>query len=63
MITGNMGVHSMPEEAGTSFQDRPMDDEADVRRGKGDAAASAGGDTDDDEWWSTGIHGPKSNSR
>lgn len=53
-----MGVHTVPEEAGTSFEDRTMDDEDWARRrGQRDAATNAGGHAGG---WSSGTRGPNS---
>jgi len=58
LIAGNMGVHTLPEEAGTSFEDRTMDDEdGPRRRGQRVAAANAGGLAGG---WSSGTRGPNS---
>lgn len=51
-----MGVYTLPEEAGTSFEDRSMDDE-DGRGGQRVAAANAGGLAGG---WSSGTRGPNS---
>lgn len=51
-----MGVHSLPEEAGTSFEDRTVDDE-DRGRGQRAVAAHAGGLAGG---WSSGTRGPNS---
>lgn len=57
MIAGDMGVHTLPKEAGTSFEDRTMDDENGPRcRGHRDAAADAG----HAGGWSSGNRGPNS---
>jgi len=53
-----MGVHTLPEEAGTSFEDRTMDDkDGPRRRGQRVAAANAGGLAGG---WSSGTRGPNS---
>lgn len=51
-------MHTLPEEAGTSFEDRTMDVEAGPQhRGLGVAAANAGGLAGG---WSSGTRGPNS---
>lgn len=53
-----MGVYTLPEEAGTSFEDRTMDVEGEPRRrGQRVAAANAGGLAGG---WSSGPRGPNS---
>lgn len=53
-----MGVYTLPEEAGTSFEDRTMDVEDEPRRrGQRVAAANAGGLAGG---WSSGTRGPNS---
>jgi len=57
LIAGDMGVHTLPEEAGTPFEDRTMDDEdGPHRRGHRDAEADAG----HAGGWSSGTRGPNS---
>lgn len=44
VIAGNMGMYTLPKEAGTSFEDWTMDDEDRTRcRGQRDATTDAGG--------------------
>lgn len=58
LIAGDMGVYTLPEEAGTSFEDRTMDVEDEPRRrGQRVAAANAGGLAGG---WSSGTRGPNS---
>lgn len=58
LIAGDMGVYTLPEEAGTSFEDWTMDDEdGPRRRGQRAAAANAGGLAGG---WSSGTRGPNS---
>lgn len=53
-----MGVHTLSEETGTSFEDWTMDDEDwSRRRGQRVAAANAGGLAGG---WSSGTRGPNS---
>lgn len=58
LIAGDMGVYTLPEEAGTSFEDWTMDVEGEPRRrGQRAAAANAGGLAGG---WSSGTRGPNS---
>jgi len=58
LVAGDMGVHTLSEETGTSFEDWTMDDEDwSRRRGQRVAAANAGGLAGG---WSSGTRGPNS---
>lgn len=58
LIAGDMGMHTLPEEAGTSFEDRTMDVEDEPQhRGQRAAATNAGGLAGG---WSSGTRGPNS---